>query len=171
MVDDAGTELYIVQDGDSFVGIADEFGTTPDEIAQTNGLTTLSMIHPGDPLNVPLKIDRVGPSTKLIPDSELVYSPGTIDFDIAAFVDQTNGYLKTYTEKVDGVTLTGAQIVQRVAEQFSVNPRLLLALLEYRSAVVEQSRRPTPISKRIRWAIAMRVIRVCICNWGTRPIA
>ena len=30
-------------------------------------------------------------------------------------------------------TLTGAQIVQRVAEQFSVNPRLLLALLEYRS--------------------------------------
>jgi LasA protease len=133
VVDDAGTELYIVQDGDTFSGIAGEFGTTPEEIAQTNGLTTLSMIHPGDPLNVPLKIDRVGPSTKLIPDSEVVYGPGTIDFDIAAFVDRTDGYLKKYTEKVDGVTLTGAQIVQRVAEQFSVNPRLLLALLEYRS--------------------------------------
>jgi murein DD-endopeptidase MepM/ murein hydrolase activator NlpD len=132
VVDDAGTELYIVQDGDTFSGIAGEFGTTPEEIAQTNGLTTLSMIHPGDPLNVPLKLDRVGPSAKLIPDSELVYSPGTIDFDSAAFIDQTDGYLKTYTEKVDGVTLTGAQIVQRVAEQFSVNPRLLLALLEYR---------------------------------------
>jgi len=133
VVDDAGTELYIVQDGDTFSGIAAEFGTTPDEIAQTNGLTTLSMIHPGDPLNVPLKIDRVGPSAKLIPDSELVYSPGTIDFDIADFVDHTDGYLKTYTEKVDGETLTGAQVVQRAAEQFSVNPRLLLALLEYRS--------------------------------------
>jgi LasA protease len=133
VVDDAGTELYIVQDGDSFVGIADEYGTTPEEIAKTNGLTTLSMIHPGDPLNVPLKIDRVGPSTKLLPDSEVVYSPGSIDFDIAAFVNQTHGYLKTYTEKVDGVTLTGAQVVQRVSEQFSVNPRLLLALLEYRS--------------------------------------
>jgi LysM repeat protein len=132
VVDDAGTELYIVQDGDTFSGIANEFGTTPEEIAQTNGLTTLSMIHPGDPLNVPLKIDRVGPSAKLIPDSELVYSPGAIGFDIADFVDRTGGYLKTYTEKVDGVTLTGAQIVQRVAEQFSVNPRLLLALLEYR---------------------------------------
>jgi murein DD-endopeptidase MepM/ murein hydrolase activator NlpD len=141
VVDDAGTELYIVQNGDSFVAIADEFGTTPDEIAQTNGLTTLDMIHPGDPLNVPLKIDRVGPSTKLLPDSELVYSPGTLDFDIAAFVDQTKGYLKKYTEKVDGVTLTGAQVVQRVAEQFSVNPRLLLALLEYRS---EWLSNPTP---------------------------
>jgi LasA protease len=133
VVDDAGTELYIVQEGDTFFGIANEFGTTPDEIAQTNGLTTLSLIHPGDPLNVPLKLDRVGPRAKLIPDSELVYSPGTIDFDLAAFIDRTNGYLKTYTEKVDGVTLTGAQIVQRAAEQFSVNPRLLLALLEYRS--------------------------------------
>ncbi len=133
VVDDAGTELYIVQDGDTFSGIAAEFGTTPDDIAKTNGLTTLSMIHPGDPLNVPLKIDRVGPSAKSIPDSELIYSPGTIDFDIAAFIDRTNGYLKTYTEKVDGVTLTGAQVIQRVAEQFSVNPRLLLALLEYRS--------------------------------------
>ncbi len=141
VVDDAGTELYIVQDGDSFVAIADEFGTTPDEIAQTNGLTTLDMIHPGDPLNVPLKIDRVGPSTKLLPDSEVVYSPGTLDFDIAAFVNQTNGYLKKYTEKVDGVTLTGAQVVQRVAEQFSVNPRLLLALLEYRSQWLSN---PTP---------------------------
>ena len=132
VVDDAGTELYIVQNGDTFSGIAGEFGTTPEEIAQTNGLTTLSMIHPGDPLNVPLKLDRVGPSAKLIPDSELIYSPGTVDFDVAAFIDRTNGYLKTYTEKVDGETLTGAQVVQRSAEQFSVNPRLLLALLEYR---------------------------------------
>jgi murein DD-endopeptidase MepM/ murein hydrolase activator NlpD len=132
VVDDSGTEFYIVQDGDTFSGIASEFGTTPEEIAQTNGLTTLSMIHPGDPLNVPLKLERVGPSTKLIPDSELIYGPSTIDFDIAAFVDRTNGYLKTYTETVDGVMLTGAQVVQRVAEQFSVNPRLLLALLEYR---------------------------------------
>jgi len=133
VVDDAGTELYIVQDGDTFSGVAAEFGTTPEEIARTNGLTTLSMIHPGDPLNVPLKLDRVGPDAKLIPDSELVYGPGVIDFDIAAFVDRTHGYLKSYTEKVDGVELTGAQIMQRVAEQFSVNPRLLLALLEYRS--------------------------------------
>ena len=43
--------------------------------------------------------------------------------DIAAFVDRTGGYLKKYTEEVDGVTLTGPQIVQRAAQEFSVNPR------------------------------------------------
>ena len=141
VVDDQGTELYIVQDGDSFAGIAAEFGTTPEEIAQTNGLTTLDMIHPGDPLNVPLKIGQVGPNAKLIPDSELIYGPDTITFDLAAYINRTNGYLKNYTEEVDGSTLTGAQIVQRVAQEFSVNPRLLLALLEYRGQWLSN---PTP---------------------------
>lgn len=126
------TELYIVQSGDSLAGIAAEYNTTFDDIAATNGLNDLSVIHPGDPLNVPLKIDRVGPSTKLIPDAELVYGPSAIDFDVTAFIDKTSGYLKTFSEQVDGEWLTGAQIVQRVAQQFSVNPRLLLAVLEYR---------------------------------------
>ncbi len=153
VVDDRGTELYIVQDGDSFAGIAAEFGTTPEEIAQTNGLTTLDMIHPGDPLNVPLKIERVGPGAKLIPDAELVYGPSTIDFDIAAFIDRTPGYLRNYTEEVDGVTLTGAQIVQRVAQEFSVNPRLLLALLEYRSQWLSN---PTPDADKQAYPLGFR---------------
>ena len=130
--DSRSTELYIVQSGDALAGIAAEYNTTVDDIAATNGLNDLSVIHPGDPLNVPLKLDRVGPSTKLIPDSELVYGPGTLDFDVTAFVDHTNGYLKSYTEEVDGEQLTGAEVVQRVAQQYSVNPRLLLAVLEYR---------------------------------------
>ncbi len=152
-VDDRGTELYIVQDGDSFAGIAAEFGTTPEEIAQTNGLTTLDLIHPGDPLNVPLKIERVGPGAKLIPDAELVYGPSTIDFDVAAFIDRTPGYLRNYTEEVDGVTLTGAQIVQRVAQEFSVNPRLLLALLEYRSQWLSN---PTPDADKQAYPLGFR---------------
>ena len=153
VVDAQGTELYIVQDGDSFAAIAAEFGTTPEEIAQTNGLTTLDVIHPGEPLNVPLKIDRVGPSAKLIPDSELIDSPGTIDFDIVAFIDRTDGYLKNYTEEVDGQTLTGAQIVQRVVEEFSVNPRLLLALLEYRGQWLSD---PTPDADKQAYPLGYR---------------
>jgi LysM repeat protein len=153
VVDDQGTELYIVQNGDSFAGIAAEFGTTPDEIAQTNGLTTLDLIHPGDPLNVPLKIERVGPSIKLIPDAELIYGPSTIDFDIAAYIDRTAGYLKLYTEEVNGVTLNSAQIVQLVAEQFSVNPRLLLALLEYRSQWLSN---PTPDADKQAYPLGFR---------------
>ncbi len=126
------TELYIVQSGDTIASIAEEYNTTIDEIAKTNGLDNVAMISIGEPLNVPLKTDRVGPNNKLIPDSELVNGPSALEFDVAAFVAKTSGYLKDFTEQVDGETLTGAQIVARVAQQFSVNPRLLLALLEYR---------------------------------------
>ncbi|MEP7294414.1 MAG: M23 family metallopeptidase, partial [Chloroflexota bacterium] len=37
---------------------------------------------------------------------------------------------------INGDLLTGAQVVQRVALEFSVDPRLLLALLEYRSKLL-----------------------------------
>lgn len=151
--DSRSTELYIVQNGDALASIAAEYNTTVDEIAATNGLSDLSVIHPGDPLNVPLKIDRVSPSTKLIPDSELVYGPSTFDFDVAAFVDQTSGYLKTFSEQVDGEWLTGAQIVQRVAQQFSVNPRLLLAVLEYRGGWLSN---PTPTAEAQAYAVGFR---------------
>ena len=33
------------------------------------------------------KKDEPTPSAKLIPDSELVYGPGTVDFDIAVFIN------------------------------------------------------------------------------------
>jgi LasA protease len=125
-------ELYIVQSGDTLASIALEYGTTPEEIGRVNDLTDLADIAVGQPLNVPLQLDRIGSSTKLIPDSELVYGPGTIDFNVARFVDQTSGYLRSYSEEVEGSTFSGAQIVQLVAQRFSVNPRLLLAVIEYR---------------------------------------
>ena len=33
-------------------------------------------------------------------------------FDLQGFIDQAGGYLSTYSERVDGETLTGAQIVR-----------------------------------------------------------
>ncbi len=151
--DSRKTELYIVQSGDALAGIAAEYNTTVDDIAATNGLNDLSVIHPGDPLNVPLKLDRVGPSTKLIPDSELVYGPGTLDFDVTTFVNQTDGYLKSYTAEVDGEQLTGAQVVERVAEQYSVNPRLLLAVLEYRGQWLSNA---TPTADDLSYPVGFR---------------
>ncbi len=151
--DSHNTELYIVQAGDALAGIAAEYNTTVDDIAATNGLNDFSFIHPGDPLNIPLKIDRVGPSAKLLPDSELVYGPGTLDFDVAGFIEKTSGYLKGFSEQVDGEWLSGAQIVQRVAQQFSVNPRLLLAVLEYRGQWLSN---PTPNAEAQAYPVGFR---------------
>ncbi len=43
------------------------------------------------------------------------------------------GYLSGYQEEVSDKILSGSQIVLRVAQDYSVNPRLLLAILQYQS--------------------------------------
>jgi hypothetical protein len=56
-----------------------------------------------------------------------------VNFDIDAFIQSQGGYMAQYSEDVDGVLLTGAQIVQKISRNYSVNPRLLLAVLQYQS--------------------------------------
>ena len=125
------TEVYLMQPGDTLSQVAVEFGTTAQELASINGITDLNRVQIGQPLNVPVQVTRTGPANKLIPDSELVYSPAYIGFDVDAFARTQRGYLKYYTEQIEGQTLTGPQIVQRVADEYGVGPRVLLALLEY----------------------------------------
>jgi hypothetical protein len=89
-------------------------------------------------LNIPpVEVDpNPGSSFKIIPDSELIYGPAAIHFDIESFIHEHGGYLANYSQDVDGRYLSGAQIVELVSRNYSVNPRLLLALLEYRSSWV-----------------------------------
>jgi murein DD-endopeptidase MepM/ murein hydrolase activator NlpD len=69
-----------------------------------------------------------------MPDSEVIYSPSAIDFDTQTYIHNSNGYLSTYSEYLGSTGNTsGSEIVQRVASEYSVNPRLLLALLEIKS--------------------------------------
>jgi LasA protease len=75
----------------------------------------------------------------VIPDSELVYGPLSAYFDVEAFIQSQGGYLARYEEEIGEDTLSGAQIVEQVAQNFSVNPRLLLAVLEYQSGWVTDS--------------------------------
>ncbi len=76
-------------------------------------------------------------SIKIIPDSELVYSPSAIDFNVEDFINQAGGYLSSYKEWLGTTQWTsGAEIVQRIAMENSINPRLLLALMEYQSGWV-----------------------------------
>ena len=100
---------------------------------QVNGLANPNSLQVGQQLKIPSQVSLSAPGDKLLPDSELVYSPAFASFDVNAIASLYNGYLNTYREKVEGEMLTGAQIVQLVAERFSVGPRVLLALLEYES--------------------------------------
>jgi LasA protease len=127
-------DQYVVQAGDTLGSIAAKYGISPDALMQANGLTEADILNVNQSLSIPTpEAGLVGPSFKIIPDSELVNGPAATAFNMEAFVQGIGGYLATYTEDVNDETLTGVQIVRRIATNYSVNPRLLLALLDYRS--------------------------------------
>ncbi|RMG98614.1 MAG: LysM peptidoglycan-binding domain-containing protein, partial [Chloroflexi bacterium] len=116
--------------------IAQLYGSSIEELQTVNNLTDSDFLSVGQEILVPVQASLVGPDFKIIPDSELVYGPAAKAFDVRTFANPYNGYLLTYQEEVEGVLLAGPEIVSLVAHRFSVNPRLLLAVLEYRSGWV-----------------------------------
>jgi LysM repeat protein len=137
--DGPAVETYTVQPGETLSLIASVYGCTVDEIVSANNLQSADSIAAGQVLRIPTEATEVGPALKLIPDSELVYGPASIDFDLDRFVSRQGGYLSGYTEQVDGELRTGAEVVQLVSQRFSVGPRVLLTLLEMRSGWVTQA--------------------------------
>lgn len=129
--------LYRAQAGDSLKVVAARFGVSPLEISSTEPIPETSFITPYQLLMIPNRLANTTSNVKLLPDSEVVYSPSAVNFDIKAFVDEAGGYLSTYKEYLKSTeTTSGADIVARVALENSINPRLLLALLEYQSGWV-----------------------------------
>ncbi len=125
--------------GDTLSGIAAVTGTSVEELQRANNLRNPDALKAGQEVLILRRIEGRGPSIKLIPDSELVNGPSAADFDLNNFLSHQNGFLSRYTAEVAGEQLTGAQIVQRTAEQFSVHPRLLLTALEYTGRWVTQT--------------------------------
>lgn len=130
----SGPEEYTVQPGDTLGLISRQFSISLETLMEVNKLNDPNALDIGQVLQIPLPSPQdTGPSFKIIPDSELVFGPMSITFDAGKFIKNYGGYLSNYREEVEGSYLDGAQILSLVSQNYSVNPRLLLALLEYRS--------------------------------------
>ncbi len=135
---DTAPLLYYTQAGDTLPVIATRFGVDIEAINSPDGtIPTTGLLTPNTLLIIPHMLVNTTSSIKIIPDSELVYSPSAIDFDVDAFVNDAGGYLSRYKEWLGSTQwTTGAEIVQRIAIENSINPRLLLGLIEYQSGWV-----------------------------------
>ena len=149
---------YLARSGDTLPALAGRFGVEAAQIQAPQSLPGLAYLPLGIELSIPNVItETVTSATPLLPDSEIVYSPAAAGFDLAAYIQQAGGFLSTYQEEVDSETLSGAAIIQRVADELSVNPRLLVAFLEYRSGwVLGQPRNPADLSQPIGFNIPDR---------------
>jgi len=128
---------YVVRAGDTLSAIARMYKVSLDALREANNLGSSDILVLGQSLEIPDNYLLLGPDHKLIPDSELVYSPGQIGFDIEAYLGRWNSYLNTMSETDHrGITRNGSEIVTYVAQNYSVNPRLLLAILEQQTGWV-----------------------------------
>ena len=124
---------YYTQSGDTLPSILGRFGVTRDQITSSVPIPETGLISPNILLIIPDLLTDVYESTIILPDSEVVFSPSAVGFNIDGFIKQAGGFLSTYVEQLSTGPTSGAAIIKRVALENSINPYLLLALLEYKS--------------------------------------
>jgi len=143
-----GMQQHIVEAGDTLSKIAEKYGTTLESLIDENQLANPDILTIGQIIKLPELPTEFTPSLKLLPDSRLVRASNA--FDVAKFITNQPGFLKGVTDEVDfrqfdgstiKKTLTAAQVVEQISVEYSVDPRLLLALLEYRAGWLSN---PTP---------------------------
>ncbi len=127
---------YVVQAGDTLNEIAEANGASVETMLSLNDLPNPDTLFVGQVLRLPALPTSEGSDLKLLPDSRLVRAPGSRDFDVEAFITSTPGFLRNARENLNDMIISGAEVVERVALEFSVDPRVLLALLEYRSQLL-----------------------------------
>lgn len=146
--------IYVSQPGDSFRAIAGRFGLFPLDLRckQTlepycpdegegqeaaPGFAPDLLLPAGTGIILPGGEEFPAPSARLLPDSEVVFSAAASGFDTLAFIDQAGGFLSGYRQYLMmNAWNSGADIVLLVALENSINPRLLIALLEYQCGCV-----------------------------------
>lgn len=135
-------KLYVTQSGDTLRTIAIRFGVLPSDIRSVDGsaLAGTGLISPGLQLQIPVSLPETTASKHLFPDSAIVYSLSSANFDPIAFIHSQGGYLSAHTGESFG---SGGQLLRQIAFNNSFSPRVLLALLEYESGWVTQ-KSPAP---------------------------
>ena len=138
---------YIAQSGDTVAALAARFNTSAAEIMAANPIipSDATTMPPGLPMKIPIYFKSLWASPyKIIPDGAFINGPMQIGFNTPAFVASQPGWLKGYSAYAgSGPKLTGAEIVDYVSTNWSVSPRLLLALLEYRTGALSKPQAPT----------------------------
>lgn len=136
---------YEAQPGDTLPALAAHFNTTVEAIREANPDLPLSIttLPPGTPLRIPIYyLPTWGPTFKILPDALFVNGPAARDFDVGAFLALTPGWLHKVEAPFEQATYPAAHIVEKIALNFSIDPRLLLALLDYQAGALSDPNPP-----------------------------
>lgn len=137
---------YIAQTGDTIPVIAAHFNTSVEEIYAANSFIPedATTMPPGMPMQIPIYYRSFwGTPYKILPDSLFINGPAVVGFDTAEVVADSNGWLGNFEEYASDENRSGSEIVDLVARNYSISPRLLLAVTEYLGNSLSQRVLPT----------------------------
>ena len=141
---------YVVQPGDTLSGIASQYGVRLETLLAINQIGDANLISVGQVLTLPAEPNTLTPSTIILPNSRFIRTSEGKAFDTIGYVGEQSGYIRTASDVVDEKLLSAAEVVQRVSQEYQVDARILLAILEYRakwltSTNIDDSRKSFPI--------------------------
>lgn len=148
----ARPEQHIVRPGESLSLIAQQYGTTVQTLVALNNIADPNRIEVGQVILLPSHTTVTAPQITLLPDARFVRGPESVAFDTFTFIEQQRGFIRTVTDVVvtnaaNGAgfeeTLSAADVIERVAMEYSVDPRLLITMLEYRAGWLSRSSVPS----------------------------
>jgi hypothetical protein len=131
-----GYITYLTQSGDTLPVVAAHFGLEMHQVKYDEDLDREALLPPGTRLYVRDLLDETTEPDNLFLDSDVVFSPSTVGFDILAFAEDQGGFLAQLEEQMTRGSTPAAQIVHELALEHSINPRILLSLMEYESGWV-----------------------------------
>lgn len=140
---------YQVRAGDTLSGIATIYGISVAALTEANQISNADQIAIGQELVIPV----IAPDAffrDIMPNDRFVYSTSAATFDTVAYVKGMPGFLKQLTDLVDGREQDGASLVAKVAQDFSIDPRLLLTFIEFNASAlsdpaIDDARRDDPL--------------------------
>ena len=141
---------YEAQDGDTIPALAAHFNTTEDEIFQANPIIPkdVTTLPPGLPMQIPIYYTQFwGTPFKILPDSVFINGPSQINFSTSDFIKEQNGWLKNYHDYVAGRNRDASQIIDYIAQNFSVSPQVILSILEYHLGALSNPEMPESLDQ------------------------
>ncbi|MCX6080730.1 MAG: hypothetical protein NTW32_14470 [Chloroflexi bacterium] len=129
-------DVYHSQGGDTLNIVAKRFALRPEQIITDVILPPPDQLIPPDTLLLvpkPAPGEIRGPGENTIPDSEVVYGPASVGFSLKDYVTKADGYLVRYEGSLSSDQISGIEAVERICDENSLSPRIILAIIEYES--------------------------------------
>lgn len=141
---------YTAQTGDTLTALAARFNSTEREIRQANPILPqeVTTLPTGLPMKIPIYYQPFWSNpARILHDSLFINGPAQKGFDIVAFVQSKPGWLKDYEFFTGERSQKGGELINLIATDYSLSPRLLLALVEYQTGALTQPSLPLDLEQ------------------------